>query len=74
MKTSSGEVVAEPFSYLTVNVTLEPNIFSPNMTHPLQQKGFRRISASVVRASEKVQLSNERRHASTSRKTAERIA
>jgi len=37
------------------NVTLNL-IFSPKVTHPLQQKRFRRISASTVRASKKVQL------------------
>ena len=34
------------------NVTLNL-IFSPKVTHPLQQKRFRRISASAVRASKK---------------------
>jgi len=42
---------------LAVNVTLKPNIFSPEMTHSLQQRRFRRISASAVRASKKVQSS-----------------
>jgi len=32
-------------------------IFSSKVTHPLQQRRFRRISASAVRVSEKVQLS-----------------
>ena len=32
-------------------------IFSPEVTYPLQQRRFRRISASAVRASKKVQLS-----------------
>jgi len=32
-------------------------IFSPIVTHPLQQRRFRGISASAVRASKKVQLS-----------------
>ena len=37
---------------LVVNVTLEPNIY-PQTDSPLQQRRFRRISASAVRASEK---------------------
>ena len=32
-------------------------IFRPKVTHPLQQRRFRRTSASAVRAMEKVQLS-----------------
>jgi len=36
---------------LVANVTLEPNIFSPKVTKPLQKR-FRRIGASAVRASE----------------------
>ena len=32
-------------------------ILSPKVTNPLQQRRFRRISASAVRASKKVQLS-----------------
>ena len=32
-------------------------IFSPKVIHPLQQRGFRRIGASAVIASEKVQFS-----------------
>ena len=31
--------------------------FAPKVTHPLQESRFRRISASAVRASKKVQLS-----------------
>ena len=41
---------------LVVNVTLEPNIWTQS-DPPLQQSRFRRISASAVRASKKVQLS-----------------
>jgi len=41
---------------LAVNVTLNL-IFGPKLTHPLQQRRFRRISASSVRTSKKVQLS-----------------
>jgi len=41
---------------LVVNVTLEPNI-SPKMTNPFQQRRYRRISASAVRVSKKLQLS-----------------
>ena len=44
---------------LGVNVTFNL-IFSPKVTHPLQQRRFRRISASAVRASKKVQLSRTR--------------
>jgi len=32
-------------------------IFSPKVTHPIQQRRFRRISASAVKASKKVQKS-----------------
>jgi len=38
---------------LAVNATLEPNI-QPQSDLPVQQSQFRRISASAVRASEKV--------------------
>ena len=41
---------------LRVNVTLYNLIFSPKVTYPLQQRRFRRIRASAVRASKKVQL------------------
>jgi len=41
---------------LAVNVSLKPNI-SFKVIHPLQQRRFRRISASAARVSKKVQLS-----------------
>jgi len=40
---------------LAANVTLEPNIYRQS-DPPLQQRRFRYISASAVRASKKVQL------------------
>ena len=65
MKTSSGNVVATLFTYLTVHRWIAGDVhiylkFAIKVTHPSRKRRFRQISlnsAATVRASEKVQLS-----------------